>query len=95
MNVQCNLFDTGVDWKLIHDTIAKNTQESIALNQMVLNGSTTVRDLIFYMNAPHAVLRDIQKRGIKLYVKEEFVIKANGKKTKVHRYYLEEPEEQK
>ena len=92
--IQPSLFDTpAIDWRLIHELISKGTQLSIALNQMVLNGSTTVRDLIPYMNAPHGILRDIQKRGVRIYTKDEFVQCANGKRAKIHRYYLEKPAE--
>ena len=79
--------------------LSLNTHESIVLQQLLEKGSTTVRDLLPFMNYPCGPIRDLQSVfGIALVydweTKEKTVISAGGKertqKIKYKRYRLAE-----
>lgn len=79
--------------------LSLNTHESIVLQQLIENGSTTVRDLLPFMNYPCGPIRDLQSVfGVALVydweTKEKTVVAADGKertkKIKYKRYRLAE-----
>ena len=79
--------------------LSLNTHESIVLQQLLEKGSTTVRDLLPFMNYPCGPIRDLQSVfGIALVydweIIEKTVVSADGKertqKIKYKRYRLAE-----
>ena len=46
--------------KKFEHILSLNTHESIVLQQLIENGSTTVRDLLPFMNYPCGPIRDLQ-----------------------------------
>ena len=79
--------------------LSLNTHESIVLQQLLEKGSTTVRDLLPFMNYPCGPIRNLQSVfGIALVydgeTKEKTVVSADGKertqKIKYKRYRLAE-----
>ncbi len=83
----------------IEYVLSLNIHESIILNQIIKNGSTTTRDLLPFMNYPCGPIRDLQKVfGIPLEwvyeIKEKSIIGLDGirriKKIKYKRYKLAE-----
>lgn len=93
---QLNLFKPVVDEKKINEVLNMGTHESIILRDILLNGSTTVRDLLSKMNCPYSAIRDLQKSfGIPLeFTTEKRVEKVmkKGKEIEVtkpyRRYFL-------
>lgn len=85
--------------KKFEHILSLNTHESIVLQQLLEKGSTTVRDLLPFMNYPCGPIRDLQNVfGIPLIydweIKEKTIIAADGKerikKVKYKRYRLAE-----
>lgn len=83
--------------KKFEHILSLNTHESIVLQQLIENGSTTVRDLLPFMNYPCGPIRDLQSVfGVTLVydweTKEKTVVAADGKertkKIKYKRYRL-------
>ena len=85
--------------KKFEHILSLNTHESIVLQQLLEKGSTTVRDLLPFMNYPCGPIRDLQSVfGVALVydweTKEKTVVAADGKeftkKIKYKRYRLAE-----
>lgn len=85
--------------KKFEHILSLNTHESIVLQQLLEKGSTTVRDLLPFMNYPCGPIRDLQSVfGVALVydweTKEKTIVAADGKehtkKIKYKRYRLAE-----
>lgn len=90
---------TEAQRKRFQAILSLGTHESIVLSQLLEKGSTTVRDLLPFMNYPCGPIRDLQSVfGIALVydweTKEKTVVSADGKertqKIKYKRYRLAE-----
>lgn len=89
---------TEAQRKRFQAILSLGTHESIVLSQLLEKGSTTVRDLLPFINYPCGPIRDLQKTfGIPLIWKweeKEKTIVQNGKtktkKIKYKRYFLAE-----
>lgn len=91
--------ETKKKYEKYEHILSLNTHESIVLRQLLEKGSTTVRDLLPFMNYPCGPIRDLQSVfGIALVwdweTKEKTVVSVDGKertqKIKYKRYRLAE-----
>ena len=89
---------TEAQRKRFQAILSLGTHESIVLSQLLEKGSTTVRDLLPFINYPCGPIRDLQKTfGFPLiweWEEKEKTIVQNGKtktkKIKYKRYFLAE-----